>query len=729
MARSGLTSTDMQPITSHSVCNLCEAICGLQVTVDAGRITDIRGDRDDPLSRGHICPKATALADLHTDPDRLRTPLRKTADGGWASIEWSEAVALVADKVTETQERFGRNAVGVYLGNPNVHSLGFVTHGLPFLGVLGSRNMFSATSADQLPIQLAAHLMYGHQLQIPIPDLDHTDHLLIIGANPVVSNGSMMTAPDFRNRMRGLRRRGGKLVVIDPRHTETAAIADEHHFVRPGTDAALLLAILHVLVHEIGVDAKRIEHLPLAGLDEVEAACATTTPEWAAPITGVDADGIRSIATEFAAAQRAVAYGRMGVSTQRFGTTCQWAIQTINAITGNLDRVGGALLTDPEIDLVARKLSGRGHFDKWRSRVRDLPEFAGELPVSTLSDEIATPGEGQIKTLITIAGNPVSSSPGGGGLDTALDGLDFMVSIDFYVNETTRHADLILPPTMIFERDHYDLVFHQLAVHNSSRFAPAIVEKAKDAKHDWEIFRDLSRAITRRRSASATTRRGRRARLAAVPAGVTSSARQLASPRLLLALLLRSGPGDLTLKKLIDSPSGIDLGPLRPGLRRKLVAKSGVVQLAPPLIIDDLARVHTDFAAVAEGELLLIGRRHLRSNNSWMNNSPRLSKGHARHHLLMHPKDLAGCGLSTGDRAVLRSRAGSVTVTVAETEDIMPGVVSLPHGFGQNRSGVRLAVAGAIDAPSANDVTDPRRLDELSGNAVLNGVPVTVTAV
>ncbi len=719
----------MQPTTGHSVCNLCEAICGLQVTVEAGRVTDIRGDRDDPLSRGHICPKATALADLHTDPDRLRTPLRKTADGGWESISWAAATALVADNVVQTQERFGRNAVGVYLGNPNVHSLGFVTHGLPFLGALGSRNMFSATSADQLPLQLAAHLMYGHQLQIPIPDLDRTHHLLVIGANPVVSNGSMMTAPDFRNRMRDLRRRGGKLVVIDPRHTETAAIADEHHFVRPGTDAALLLAILHVLMHEVGVNPTRVEHLPLAGLDEVSAACDSTTPAWAAPITGVDADAIRSIAVDFAAAERAVAYGRMGVSTQRFGTTCQWAIQTINAVTGNLDRIGGALLTDPEIDLVARKLSGRGHFDKWRSRVRGLPEFAGELPVSTLSEEITTPGDGQIKTLITIAGNPVSSSPGGGGLDGALNGLDFMVSIDFYVNETTRHADVILPPTMIFERDHYDLIFHQLAVHNTSRFSPAVVEKSPGAKHDWEIFRDLNRAVTSRRSAAATSRRDLRTRLAGLPATLTSFARQSATPRLLLALLLRTGPGDLTLKKLLDARSGVDLGPLRPGLRRKLVAESAVVQLAPPLIIDDLSRMHTDFATGSDGELLLIGRRHLRSNNSWMNNSPRLSKGQARHHLLMHPRDLAGSGLRTGDRAVLRSRSGSVTVTVAETEDIMPGVVSLPHGFGQNRSGVRLAVAGRIDAPSANDVTDPGRLDEISGNAVLNGVPVTVTAV
>ncbi|PYE19176.1 anaerobic selenocysteine-containing dehydrogenase [Williamsia limnetica] len=718
----------MTPITTRSVCNLCEAICGLQVTVDAGKVTDIRGDRDDPLSRGHICPKATALTDLHLDPDRLRTPLRKTADGGWEDISWKAAATLVADKIVSTQEKYGRDGVAVYTGNPNVHSLGFVTHGVPFLGALGTRNMFSATSADQLPIQLTAHLMYGHQLQIPIPDLDHTDHLLIIGANPVVSNGSMMTAPDFRNRMRELRRRGGRLVVIDPRRTETAAIADEHHYVRPGTDAALLLAVLHVLVHEAGVDDKRIAHLPLAGLDELEAACRSTTPEWAAPLTGVDAEDIRSIATDFAAAERAVAYGRMGVSTQQFGTLCQWAIQAINAVTGNLDRVGGALLTDPEIDLVARKLSGRGHFDKWRSRVRDLPEFGGELPVSTLADEISTPGERQIKTLITVAGNPVSSSPGGSGLDEALAGLDFMVSIDFYVNETTRHADLILPPTMIFERDHYDLIFHQLAVHNSARFSPAVVEKSAGAKHDWEIFRDLTSAIARRRATS----HGRginalRRRAAGMPAQVKSRARSRATPRTLLALLLRTGPGKLTLSALLRSPSGVDLGPLRPGLRGKLVAKSGAVQLAPPLLLADLDRLHTDLVSIADGQLLLIGRRHLRSNNSWMNNSPRLSKGQARHHLLMHPKDLAGCGLSTGDRAVLRSRAGSVTVTVAETDDIMPGVVSLPHGFGQRRSGVRLAVAGQVDAPSANDVTDPMHLDTVSGNAVLNGVPVTVS--
>ena len=715
----------MLPITTHGVCNLCEAICGLQVTVEDNRVTDIRGDRDDPLSRGHICPKATALTDLHVDPDRLRTPVRRTADGGWEPISWKDATTLVAERISATQRDHGRDAVGLYLGNPSVHSLGFATHGLSFLGALGSKNMFSATSADQLPIQLVAHLMYGHQLQIPIPDLDNTDHFLVIGANPVVSNGSMMTAPDFRNRMRDLRRRGGRLVVVDPRRTETAAIADEHHFVRPGTDAALLLAILHVLVHERGVDDARIEHLPLSGMEIVRDACANTNPEWAGPITGIDPGEIRRVACDFAEADRAVAYGRMGVSTQRFGTVCQWAIQTINAVTGNLDRVGGSLLTDPEIDLVARKLSGRGHFDKWRSRVRDLPEFGGELPVSTLADEILTPGDGQIKTLITLAGNPVSSTPGGSRLDGALENLDFMVSLDFYINETTRHADIILPPTMILERDHYDLVFHQLAVRNTARFSPAVVEKSPGAKHDWEIFRDLTLALGRAR----TTKRSLRERLRAVPAAATSSARIHATPKMLIALLLRTGPGDLTMRDLLKSPSGRDLGPLRPGLRSKLVAKSKTVDLAPPLVMDDLERVHSDLVGTHDGELLLIGRRHLRSNNSWMHNSERLSKGQERHHLLMHPKDLAHSGLCTGDKAVLRSRAGSTTVTVAETEDIMPGVVSLPHGFGQNRSGVQLAVAGLIDAPSANDVTDPQLLDAVSGNAVLNGVPVTVSAV
>ncbi|PXW30281.1 UNVERIFIED_CONTAM: anaerobic selenocysteine-containing dehydrogenase [Williamsia faeni] len=709
--------------TSHSVCNLCEAICGLQVTTDGNRVVEIRGDRNDPLSRGHICPKATALADLHADPDRLRTPIRKTADGGWEPISWQAAIELVAGKIVSTQKQHGRNAVGIYTGNPSVHSLGTVTHGLPFVKAVGTRNMFSATSVDQLPIQLVAHLMYGHQLQIPVPDLDHTEHLLIIGANPMVSNGSMMTAPDFRTRMRELRRRGGQLVVIDPRRTETAAIADTHHFIRPGTDAALLMAMLHVLVHERGISPERIEHLPLSGLDEVRALCATTTPEWAGPITGIDATDIRSMATYFGSAQRAAIYGRMGVSTQRFGTVCQWAIQVINAVTGNLDRVGGTLLTDPEIDLVARKLSGRGHFDKWRSRVRDLPEFGGELPVATLIDEIVTEGTGQIRTLITIAGNPVSSTPGGGRLGRALDGLDFMASIDFYINETTRHADVILPPTMILERDHYDLIFHQLAVRNTARFSPAVIEKSRDAKHDWEIFGDLSRGLARARSAD----KGFIERLRRLPKQLVPTVRARASSRMLLNVLLHTGPGHLTVRKLLAAPSGRDLGPLRPGLSRKLVAASRTVDLAPSLITGDLARMHTDLVATADDELLLIGRRHLRSNNSWMNNSVRLSKGHPRYHLLMHPKDLAAGGLCSGDQVMLKSAAGSVEVTVAESDDIMPGVVSLPHGFGQNQVGVRLAVAGLIDAPSVNDVTDPLRLDELSGNAALNGVPVTVS--
>ncbi|MGN9911487.1 molybdopterin-dependent oxidoreductase [Phytohabitans sp. LJ34] len=684
--------------TVHGACNLCEAICGLRFTVEDDRITAINGDPDDPLSRGHICPKAIALGDLQADPARLRRPVRRTADG-WAEISWDDAYDLVVRKLLETRRRYGPDAVGVYLGNPSVHNYGILTHGRHFLGQLRTRNRFSATSVDQLPHQLVVHWLYGHQLLIPIPDIDHTSYFLVFGANPLASNGSLMTVPDVRRRLTDLRARGGKLVVFDPRRTETAAIADEHHFVRPGTDAALLLALLHCVL----ADGSATPTPGVDGLDEVRAAVAGFTPERAAAVTGVDAAVIRRVAREFAAAAGAAAYGRVGVSIQRFGALSQWAIQLLNLATGNIDRRGGALFTRPAVDLVGGGIVGPGHYDKWRSRVRGLPEFAGELPVAALAEEILIPGDGQVRALVTVAGNPVLSTPNGAQLDRALSGLDFMVSVDFYVNETTRHADVILPPTTALEHDHYDLIFHTFAVRNTARYSGPVLPKPEGARHDWEIFTELARRYRRHSGAKRRLR-------ADLRRGVLMRLR----PDQLVAIGLRTGPYRLRLRTLRRRPSGVDLGPLRPSLPAALHTPDKRVHAAPPQLLAALRDGTAELlAAPADGELRLIGRRHLRSNNSWMHGFPRLTKGRPRHHLLMHPDDLVARGLHDGERVRVTSRVGEVEVEVAATADIMPGVVSLPHGWSHTR---------------VNDLTDDEFLDALSGNAALNGVPVTVVA-
>ncbi|TCN40207.1 anaerobic selenocysteine-containing dehydrogenase [Kribbella orskensis] len=687
-------------------CNLCEAICGVLVTVEDGHVTDIRGDEADPLSRGHICPKAVALRDLQEDPDRLTTPVRRTADG-WEELGWDEAYELVAAKLTEIQKEHGKNSVGVYLGNPNVHSLGALTHMPTAVRQLGTRNRFSATSVDQLPHMLASHLLYGHQLMVPVADIDRTSYLLMLGANPLASNGSMMTAPGFGRRLKEVQKRGGGVVVIDPRRSETAAVADEHHFVRPGTDAAFLLALIHQVIAD--GHARLAQYVD--GLEAVTEATREWTPERAAPVTGIDADTIRRIAREFAGADKAACYGRVGVSTQQFGAVCQWAVQVLNIITGNLDRPGGTMIPRPAVDTL--RGIGRGHIGVWKSRVRGLPEFSGELPASVMAEEILTPGDGQIRAMVTIAGNPVLSTPNGRKLDEALGTLDFMVCVDPYINETTRHADVILPPTPPLERDHYDLAFHQLAVRNTARWNDAVLPRPPEARHDWEIFRGLGLALLRR------TPRSRRK--------VIASARLRLSPKRVVDLGLRIGPYRLSVGKLRKSRGGIDLGPLQPALPGALRNKSKRIDLAQRMILDDLPRLSAFLLAGRNG-LVLIGRRHLRSNNSWMHNSARLVKGKPRHQLLMNPDDLLSRDLEDGQLVHVSSAAGSVDVEVAASKDMMPGVVSLPHGFGHGRPGARLTIANQVAGASANDVTDADLTDTLAGTAALNGVPVKVTA-
>jgi anaerobic selenocysteine-containing dehydrogenase len=694
----------------HRACHLCEAICGLTIetTETDGNvaITSIKGDALDTFSRGHICPKAVALQDIQNDPDRLRQPMRRIGNE-WLPIEWDEAFALVAEKLAAIQERHGQNAVAVYQGNPSVHNYGLMTHSNYFLGLLKTRNRFSATSVDQLPHHLSSYLMYGHGLLLPIPDIDHTDFMLILGGNPLASNGSIMTVPDVEKRLKAIQARGGKVVVVDPRRSETAAMADQHLFVRPGGDAALLFGVLNTLFSE---GLTRESHLPVDGLDEVRAAVAGFTAEAMSPLCAVPAEQIRQLARDFAAAPSAVCYGRMGVSTQAFGTLCHWVVQLINLVTGNLDRVGGALCTEPAVDLVA-STSG-GHFNKWQSRVSGRPEYGGELPVSALAEEMLTEGEGQIRALITVAGNPVLSTPNGRQLEQALDGLEFMLSIDLYINETTRYADLILPSTSALENDHYDTTFNLFAVRNVTRFNRAILAKPEGALHDWEIFVGLAKAFAEKTG---------------------KELKSTMPPSKMIDMGLRMGMyGDaseqkLSLATLFDHPHGIDLGALKANLASRLKTPNQRVQAAPPEILADLARF-AELQAPAADELLMIGRRHVRSNNSWMHNYHRLVKGKPRHQLLMHPDDLASRGLNDGQWVRVSSRVGQIEVEVIGSLDMMKGVVSLPHGWGHARPGVQMAIASGQPGSSANDLTDECQLDELSGNAALNGVPVTVAA-
>jgi anaerobic selenocysteine-containing dehydrogenase len=711
------------PSTHFRTCNLCEAMCGIAIEVDGGRITSIRGDADDPFSRGHVCPKAVALQDVHQDPDRLRRPLRRRGRD-WEEVSWEDALAETAERLAAIQKAHGRESVAVYQGNPTVHNYGSALFGQVFIRSLGTRSRFSATSVDQLPQMLAALLMFGHQLLLPVPDVDRTQLFLAFGANPLASNGSLMTAPGIERRLKELRARGGRLIVVDPRRTETAALADLHVPIRPGSDALLLLALLQVVLGEGLARPGRLDAFT-DGRAEVEALVRPFTPEAVAPATGVPASVTRELAREFARTPAAVAYGRVGVSMQEFGGLASWLINVLNAVTGNLDRVGGAMFTRPAVDLVdlAARVGQRGHFDKGRSRVRGLPEFGGEYPAAVLAEEIETEGAGQIRALVTCAGNPVLSTPNGARLERALAGLDFMVSVDIYLNETTRHAHLILPPTDALEHDLYDVVFHVLAVRNTAKYSPALFEPPPDARHDWQIFLELARRID-----AAKGRGGWKRRL-------NQAALRRLGPSGLVALAMRLGPHGLkrgwngvSLARLRRSVHGVDLGALEPCLPDRLFTRGKRVALAPERFVRDVERLRPTLSAGPNG-LLLIGRRDLRSNNSWMHNSERLTKGRDRCTLLMHPDDAARRSLSSGQSVRISSRVGEVVAPVEVTPDMMPGVVCLPHGWGHHREGTRLGVAGSRPGASFNDLADDQAVDALCGTARFSGTPVEVAAV
>jgi anaerobic selenocysteine-containing dehydrogenase len=704
--------------THFRTCPLCEATCGLKIETEGEEVVSIRGDEDDVFSKGFICPKAASLKALHEDPDRLRTPMIRR-DGELVPCSWDEAFAEVDARITPILEEHGRDAVAAYVGNPSAHNLSALVYGQALLKSLGSKNLFTATTVDQMPKQVSSAHMFGGGLTVPVPDLDRTMHLLVLGANPLVSNGSLMTSPDARGRIRGIRERGGKVVVVDPRRTRTAENADEHHFIRPGSDALLLFALVHTLFDEDLTTP--IDHMN--GVEEVRGLAEPFIPDAVAASCGIEAGEIRRMARELAAAETAAVYARIGTCVQEFGTIASWLVDVLNALTGNLDREGGAMFTKAAAG--QRQGGPAPKLGRWKSRVRGLPENFGELPVACLAEEIETPGQGQVRALLTLAGNPCVSTPNAERLAKAIESLEFVVCVDIYVNETTRHADVILPAPSPMQRSHYDLALYQLGVRNVANYSQPIFELEDTMQEEWrtllrlgaifagqgpdadvDAFDDLVAAtLQNRQGGGESDRRG---------------------PERALDILLQTGPYELSLSELEAAPHGLDLGALEPRLPEVLRTESGKVELAPEAIAADVPRLAGSLARTRNGKLTLIGRRHLRSNNSWMHNLEPLVKGKDRCTMHVHPDDAARLGLVDGADATVTSAAGSVRAPVEVTEDIMPGVVSIPHGWGHDAPGARLSVAREHAGVNSNVLADESQVEPLSGNAILNGIPVAV---
>ncbi|MCF2528757.1 molybdopterin oxidoreductase family protein [Yinghuangia soli] len=729
--------------TALRICPLCEATCGLTLTIDAGRVTGARGDRDDVFSQGFICPKGAAFPQVDADPDRLAGPLVRE-NGQLREASWEEAFEVIAARIRPLIEAHGADAVAIVLGNPNVHTVAGALYPPLLIRGAGTRNIYSASTLDQMPKHVSCGLLFGDAFAIPVPDLDRTDHLLMLGANPLESNGSLCTAPDFPGRLKALRARGGTLTVVDPRRTRTARLADRHLAIRPGTDALFLAALVHTLFAE---DLARPGGLAahVEGIEEVRKAVQEFSPEAVAAACDLDAEDIRGTARELAAARTAAVYGRMGASTVAYGTLGSWLVDVLNILTGNLDRPGGALFPLSATAPAPRKAApGKGFaLGRWHSRVSGHPEAKGELPLAALAEEIDVPGDGRVRAVITVAANPVLSAPNGDRLDAALASLDFMVSVDPYLNETTRHADVVLPPPPPSQSAHFDFAFNAFAVRNQVRYTPAALPLGPGRMDECEIHARLVLAVSGMHGAppSAVDDLAVDTTLAkavadpqspvhgadpkAVAAGLTGTT----GPERRLDMMLRLGPYGLTLDALRAAPHGIDLGPLEPRLPGLLKTRSGRIELLPAPVEADLPRLRAALTEAPDPDTLqLVGRRHLRSNNSWMHNIPALAGGSNRCTLQVHPDDAARLGLVAGRPARITGEGGTLEAEVEVTDAMRPGVVSLPHGWGHDRPGTRLGVAAEHPGVNVNQLLDGSRLDPLSGTAVLNGFPVRVAA-
>jgi anaerobic selenocysteine-containing dehydrogenase len=715
------------PEVIRRACHLCEAGCGLLFEVADDQILAVKPDEDDPHSHGYVCPKGMAIADIHNDPDRLRRPVRRKPDGSFEEITWDDAFSVVGSRLRAIRKQHGADAIGVYFGNPMVHNYSGILVAGGLFKAIGTRNRTSAGSQDTSPRFAASYYLYGNTLLFPIPDLDHTDYFLCIGANPVVSQGSAMVTPNVRARLRAIRERGGKIVTVDPRFTETAKLADEHVFLKPGGDAALLLAMLQTLVADGRVDRAKLAGCA-SGWDEIERRLDAFTPERAATMTGVDAQTTRRLARDFAAARQGVVYTRIGTCNNEFGTLATWANDLLNIVMGRLGADGGAIFAEPVLDgAKVVELGGMNGHARWHSRVRGLPETGCDLPASILAEEIETHGEGQIRAMVTLAGNPVLSTPNGRRLDRALEKLEFMVSVDLYINETTRHADVILPPCWSLAEEHTEPLGPSVAPRTAVRMSPAVVAKQPGELADWEIITRLAYELG-----------GGPTGTAPIDFAMRTATRLgwRFDPQNMLDMLLRLGPhGDrylprskgINLKKVKASTYGIDLGPAHRGYKHRLRHKDGLLHLAAAPLLADMDRLADKLAKPnGNGELLLIGRRELRSNNSWMHNVAALVSGRERCVLYVNPADAAKAGLRDSQPAQLESRVHSGVVPVRVTDEVMPGVVSLPHGWGHKASAAWQKVAGANPGVSANDFTDDQLVEGVVGQSILNGVPVKV---
>lgn len=692
--------------THYRNCNICEAMCGLEIKYKDKQILSIKGDQNDPFSKGYNCPKATALEDFYYDEERLKTPIKRTTSG-WVDISWEEAFDEITEKFKAIQHKHGKNALAVYLGNPNAHSLGNAMMLKPFSKSLGTINRFSSASADQLPHHVAANFMFGAGMLIPVPDIDRTDFMLIVGGNPVVSNGSMMTAPNVIGRMKAIQKRGGKVVVVDPKCSRTAKIANQHFFIRPEKDALLLFALIHCVFATNKVNLRHLAAMT-DGVETLESVVKGYAPEDVADFVGIDAQSIRQLAADMTAADSAVCYSRMGASTQTFGGLCQWLTNVLNIVTGNFDRAGGAMFPQPAFDLLRNHVKGhKSSFGQYQSRVRKLPFFNGEFPVSTLAEEIQTPGEGQIKSLITIAGNPVLSAPNGKQLADAFTELDYMVSVDIYLNETTKYADIILPGTTGVENSHFDIFFNSFSVRNTVKYSAPLFEKNANQRSDWQILKEISSRMT-------------------------NTPMDPYTPEMILDRELTQGPyGEegMSLQKLIDNPHGIDMGPLMPCIEQRIKTATGKIDLAPRIYLDDLSRLNALMATAPRDQTYpfdLIGRRLVKSHNTWTQNSARLVKGKNPCTLEIHTQDAQTLGIKQAQLLKVSSRVGEIHIEAAITNDILQGVVCMPQGWGHNQQGTRMSVAATQAGVSMNDLTDASKVDTLTGNAVLNGIPVAI---
>ena len=716
----------------YRVCNYCEAMCGVSVDFIPDAETPegkfrVRPDKNDTFSKGSMCPKASSLGPLYLDPNRLKYPVKKVInDAGeidWQQITWQDAYTTVSENLIAVREQHGADAIATYLGNPIVHNLGMLLFVKVLTKAIGSKNIFSATSMDQLPHHFAGHFMFGHEFRIPVPDIDRTDHMIIMGANPMASNGSIMTSAGVSKRLQKIQKRGGKFIVIDPRKTETAKICSEHHFIKPATDLYFLLAFLHVLYRDKHVQLGNLS-AHINNFDQIEPLVAEFDPVTIAPITGMEANEIERLVTEFMAADTAVLYGRMGLSTQPHGGLCHWLINTINIVSGNFDKPGGMMFPSPAIELA--RDDQHKVFGRWKSRARGLSEFGGEYPVSTMADEILTEGEHQVKAFVSICGNPVLSSPGGHRLDEGLKDIDFMVSIDNYINETTRHADIILPTPSGLEIDHYDLIFNTISVTNNAKFSSAMVPVEADRPFDWQILKELAHRIS---------------------SNGLSFFDRLSTPRRIVNLGLLFGEygklssprrwlNGLSLNKVIKSEHGVDLGPMRARVPKGLKTRDRKIHIAPSVFLERLQEVrngeYLDLKRQSENNatnpsedsiLRLIGRRNVYTNNSWMHQAPNLNKSkQVRCTAMIHPDNADRLKLVNGEIVKVRSRVGEVLIPVEITNTVMPGVVSIPHGFGHSKKDTRVPIAEKKPGVSVNDLTDPMRIDPLTGNAAFSGL-------